>query len=262
LSITSYPPRVQPEWLLEVAFRGIDGSLPIRRFGFNDAVGTNFTAIAEDGIYMMPAPAGATTLRIEAGGSPDDDVAGIGAQEITLTGLDENGDLAVDVLATAGAAASADTVNTYLRLNNVRVTKSGSRGDFTGNSHVGDIHIENSGSIDLWGTIVSGAFDKGASQNSMYTVPNGFDAFLLDFEVTMSRAIDVILISRSGLLETAEPYSAMRVQHSIVDADVPFYHVYPLPVGPFPPGTDIGLLAKGVGLPTVSAQMNLVLRTR
>jgi len=263
MSITQYPASpgaVQPSWLLQVSGDNVDNARPVRRFGFNGAVGNSFEPIAEDGIYRMPAPAGATTLRIEAGGSPDDDAAGIGAQEITLTGIDVNGDIAVDVLATAGAAASADTVNIYLRLLNVLVTKSGSRGDFTGGSQSGDIHIEDSGSTEVWATIVTGAFDSSTTQNSMYTVPNGFNAYLLDFQLTMDRAIDALLISRSGLLETVAPFQVMRVQHSIVDVDEPFYHVYPLPVGPFPPGTDIGLLAKGQGQPVVSAQMNLVLR--
>jgi hypothetical protein len=167
--------RVGNDVILDTA-RGVIGErIAFQRFGRNPDVGTG----AEEDIWYGPGGVGgdynflqaASVLRIAAGGNAADDAAGLGAREITITGLDQNWDQVTETLATAGAGVSANTTNQFIRILRVEVTEAGTYGG----DNEGDITVETSpGGINL-ANLQAG---KGVTQLAIASVPRNFTAFL------------------------------------------------------------------------------------
>lgn len=206
------------DFLIEVAKGNIPGHELIHKFGHNSAVGTTPVPIAVGGIYRTPQIIDATSLRIKAG-NVNDDAAGTGAREITLEGLDISGGPLIQVLATAGALASADTVSDFLRFFRFWVSASGTYATQIAGSHAGDIVVENSAGTEDWGTIDTATFPTGQSEIGAYSVPIGFRAFVLSAQVfsDSSKVTSILFFQRQNILEIAAPYTAMRL---IFDATV------------------------------------------
>lgn len=122
------------------------------------------------GVY--PWLSTADNLLIAPGGDPADDVGGTGAQEIEIVGLNANWEPITERLATAGAAASAQTAQQFIRVNFVRVTRVGT---FHG-TEAAPILIVTAG-----GPIVQSIVIFGESRQSIFTVPKGFTAVFDNF---------------------------------------------------------------------------------
>lgn len=201
------------DWLIEVAKGNIPGHSIVHKFGHNENVGTTLVPVSTGGIYRTPQVGGATALRIKAG-NVNDDVAGTGAREVMLQGLNETGALYTVALATAGAAASINTAETAIRFFRAWVSASGTYATAIAGSHAGDIVIENAAGTEDWGTIEASAiFPKGQTEFGAYSVPIGFTAFVLRSAVfsDSSKITRVLFFRRTGILQVAPPYDAMRL---------------------------------------------------
>jgi len=201
------------DWLIEVAKGNIPGHSLIQKFGHNEAVGTTLAPIALGGIYRTPQVGGATALRIKAG-NVNDDAAGTGAQEVTLQGLDETGTLITVPLATAGAVASAPTVDTFIRFFRAWVSGSGTYATQLVGSHAGDIVIENAAGTEDWGTIdAMSLFPRSQTEIGVYSIPIGFTGFVLRVAVfsDSSKITSALFFRRRQILQTVPPYEAMRL---------------------------------------------------
>ncbi len=188
------------------------GRSVVHVLGFNPAVGTSLEAISELGVYLMPVPASATTLRVKAGGNAEDDFDQDGARAILLEGLDETGALVTETLVTAGADASDVSVTTFMRLFKASVSASGFHGDVTVDSHVAAIVIENGAGGTDWATIAILPSPLAQTQIGAYTVPLGKTAWLHGLTVEVEHAdtstpTDVGLYTRNNILEAAAPFS-------------------------------------------------------
>lgn len=218
----------------------------VHKFGANLAVSTSYVPVTIGGVYQTPQPASATQLRVKAGGNAADTAGGNGAREITLQGLNASGELIEEAIATAGASASGNTTNSFMRLFRAYVSASGTYATQSAGSHSDAITIENSGGGTDWLTIDATGFPKGQSEVGAYSVPLGKRAFVpsIIISVDSTKTADVLFFQRQNILEAAAPYSAMRVvlQLGGVSGEETFYPKSPL--GPFPPLTDIGFLAK------------------
>ena len=201
------------DWLVEVKKGNVAGHSIVHKFGHNDLVGTSFVPVTSTGSYPTPQVSGATTLRVKAGGNANDTAAGTGAREITLTGLDETGAEVTETLATAGASASSVTTTTFLRLYRVAVSASGTYATAAAGSHAGIITIENGAGGTDWGSIDLIGFAFAQSTIGVYTIPLGKTGYLLSAELSAAstKLIDAVFFQRGNILETAAPYSAMKV---------------------------------------------------
>jgi hypothetical protein len=234
----------------------------IHKFGRHDAVGSTYVPVAFGGLWQTPQVAGATTLRIKAGGDAADDAGGVGAREILLQGIDEAGNEIFETLATNGISASASTSQTFLRLYRLYVSKSGTYGTALGGSHVGDIVIEDSAGSADWATIDSTNFANGQSEIAAYTVPNGKVAYMTNTVVGVDKTkfADVLVVSRKNILESAAPYSPVRTQHEIKGIEgVVAIDDHRTPDGPFDAGTDIIFLARAAtGSPSLTISFEII----
>lgn len=236
--------RFSKEFYQEVAAGNVAKHSIVQIFGRNPAVGTSFVPITIGGIYEMPQVAGATTLRIKAGGDANDTAAGTGAREITVEVLDETGAFVSETIATAGASASTVTTVTAIRLLRVFVSKSGTYATTAGGTHAADIVIENGAGGTDWATISSTDFDRSQSTIGFYTIPLGKTGYVHAFSTTVdsTKSANIIAIRRENILETAAPFSPMRAILELGGKTGQDSIELKLPATEIPALTDIGLL--------------------
>lgn len=249
------------EYKLNLTRGGADGSTVIHKFGYNAAVGTSFEPVCTDGIYRTPQPSGATTLRVKAGGNALDDVAGSGARKICLEGLNQDGALITEDIATNGTSASAATNQSFLRLFRCYVCDSGTYANSSAGSHAADIVIEDSGGTQDWATISVNSFPMSQSEIAAYSVPRGHQAFVwsIDVSVDSNKAVDVVFFTRGSILDAASPYEAMRVQERFDAVTSDLHQSFMLPFK-FDELTDFGFMAKGATTASVSVEFLIELR--
>lgn len=197
---------------LDVARGLASGCRAIRQFGRNAAVGATFAPIARAGFYRTPQVGSVTALRVRAGGNAADSSAGTGARSIRLTGLDATGQLVTEVIATAGASASAASQTLVLRLIDAAVESSGTYASWTALSHAGTINIEDTAG-NLWAVIQDTDIQRGDSEIAAYSVPANRTLFITNvrIQVLESNKSNVVMFKRPNILETVAPYSPMTL---------------------------------------------------
>jgi hypothetical protein len=225
--------------------RGIaSGHRLVRQFGRNTAVGGTFVPVSRSGVYRTPQVAAAPFLRIRSGGNAADTANGSGARSVTLTGLDVNGDLLIETIATAGASASALTVNRFLRLTDARVATSGTYATQTVLSHVASINIEDA-TGNLWATIQDTDIPRGDTEIASYSVPRNRTLFITNVKLQAepSNKSNIVMFERSGILQSAPPYDAMILIQEFphFSGHAQFTFDPPIRINEL---TDVGFLAK------------------
>lgn len=233
----------------------------VAKFGRNDEVGTSFVPIAMGGVYRTPQVGSATALRVKAG-NVSDTSDGSGAREITIIGIDENGDQVSEALATAGTSASSNSVNNYIRIYRAFVSASGTYATATTGSHAADLVIENAAGTEDWLTIDSTGFPHGQSEVGAYTVPNGYKAFIknIHLEVDSAKAADILLFRRTGALDTSAPYNTMRAVQTYTAVSGSVNIPRDIPIGPFVAGEDVGFMGKvTAGTAAVAVDFDIIL---
>ena len=245
----------------DIATGGADGWRSIKVEGRNTAVGQTFVPITPSGVYQTPQVGGAVQLRISAGGNENDTAAGLGAREVLLYGIDQNGLEITDTIVTAGASASLPSARTFMRLLSARVSKSGRYANQTTASHFADINIESTGGA-VWGSIPLNGFGEAISRIGAFTVPIDYEAFLIGVRVNASagKTVDAIVFKREGILQTAPPYDPMVVITSLFNLTGFEDLGYEAPIY-LPPLTDIGIMAVvDVQTARVGSGLGLLLR--
>ena len=254
---------ISGDFLTEVQKGNVAGHSIVQKFGRNPLTGTSFVPITSIGVYRTPQVAGATTLRVKAGGNANDTAAGSGAQEITLQGLDETGAEVTEILATAGVSASLSTTATFIRFYRAWVSKSGSYADMVTPSHTATITIEDTASTQDWGTIDLNGFASSQTYIGAYTIPLGKKGYLLSGKLRLdtTKVVDGIFFKRENILETVAPYTAMRAMLELTGLDSLGYQFDPKSSGgALPALTDIGFMAKvATGTADVSVEMEILL---
>lgn len=232
------------------------------QFGRNIAVGTTYAPIADIGVYRTPQPAAAPQLRIKAGGNAGDTVNGAGARSVKLHGLDASGNEITEIVATAGASASAATTQSFIRLYLAEVYESGTYGTQNAGSHLGSITIENLAGTEDWAQIQLNGFPSGSTGIGTISVPRNHVALVTSIDISAegggAKTFDVIVLNRERILQTAAPYKpVVKVQEFIgIIGSVGFNFDMPLR---FPELTDIGLLAKvSSGTGAISVDMEVI----
>lgn len=231
------------------------------QFGRNIAVGLNYTPVSDIGVYRTPQPAAATQLRIKAGGNAADTANGSGARSVRLWGLNAAGDEVTEVIATAGALASASTVNSFMRLYLVEVEASGTYGTQALGSHAGNITIENVAGTEDWAQIQLNGFPSASSGIAAITVPRNHVGLLTSIEINVdgTKTTDIIILKREGILQSSAPYKPIKKIQELIGINQTVLISFEVPIK-FPELTDIGLLAKvSNGTGAVSVDMEVIM---
>lgn len=197
---------------LDIARGIVTGARAVRQYGRNAAVSSTFVPVSRGGVYRTPQVGSQQALRVRAGGNANDTAGGSGAREITLYGLDVNGEPITDTIATAGASASGFSTKQFLRLTDAAVTKSGTYATQTALSHAGTISIEDSAG-NLWSRIQDTDIPRGTAEIGAYTVPNNRSLYISHIRLQSDEAnkTNLVMFKRSGILQTAAPYDGMQL---------------------------------------------------
>lgn len=230
------------------------------RFGRNTSIGLTYTPVTRSGFYRTPQASAATALRVKAGGNANDTANGTGARSITLVGLNSSGDVISETIATAGASASAATTQSFTRLTEAFVASSGTYASQSAASHAGTITIENAAGTEDWAVIADGNLGKGQSEIAVHTTPRTKAAVIRNITVSSDadKKANVVLFKRENILETAAPYSPLRLVLELPQTSGLIDLQFDPPLH-FPPLCDFGFLASVSGSTTdVSIGMNIM----
>lgn len=179
------------------------GSTVIQQFGTNPSISTTEEDIWDLG-GAYPWPEAAETVRVAAGGDVADTAAGVGARKIKVFGLDETFALVEEEITLAGVSASAATTITFFRVYRAEVTEAGA---YTG-ANTADILVENTVSLD---TIICIQAGMGMSQSSMYTIPAGKEAVIINISTNVSanKPSIIKMKKRSNIDLVSAPFGAL-----------------------------------------------------
>jgi len=227
----------------DIATGGASGWRSVKIEGRNTAIAQTYEPVAPSGVYMTPQVGAQAQLRIRAGGNANDTATGLGAREVQLYGLDENGIEVTATIATAGASASLATSQSFLRLLSARVSKSGTYATQSAGSHYADIMIESTDGT-LWAEIPLNGFPESVSRIGAYTIPADYEGFLIGVRINADagKTVDGIVFKRENILDTSAPYSPMEVVTEFFNISSFLDVGYDAPIY-LPPMTDIGVMA-------------------
>jgi len=228
---------------LDVA-RGLTNARAVRQFGRNTAVSSTFTPIARSGFYRTPQVGSEVNLRVKSGGNANDTAAGTGARQITLVGLDAEGNPVTDTIPTNGTSAGTASTKQFLRLTDAYVSQSGTYASQTALSHAGTITIESTGG-DVWAVIPDTDIPRGDSEIGAYSVPRNRSLFITNIRLQSddSNKVNLVMFRRTGILQTAPPYDGMRLINEFPSLIGEFEFTFDPPIL-IPQLSDVGFLAK------------------
>lgn len=230
------------------------------QFGRNVAVGTSYVPVSDLGIYRTPQPAAATRLRVKAGGNAGDTAGGAGARSVRLYGLNAAGDEITEIIATAGASASASTTQSFIRLYLAEVYESGTYGTQSAGSHLGSITIENEAGTENWAQIQLNGFPSGTTGIGTISIPRNHSALVSSISINPegAKTTDVIILKREGILQDAAPYKPITKLQEFIGLTQAVEITFDMPLR-FAELTDIGVLAKvGSGTGAISIDMEVI----
>lgn len=148
---------------LAIAKGEANGYSVLNIFGYQSTVGTSDICIWENATPYVH-PTSAVIMTVVSTSAVDD----TGTAKVLITGLDGDYNTLTEVVNLEGTTP-VTTVNTFLRINNVRMTEAG-----TGQtSNVGTITVTNNGT-----TYAKILPSVGQTQMSQYTVPSGYSFYL------------------------------------------------------------------------------------
>lgn len=193
-----------------------------------------------------PWPQHASPLRIKAGGSVEDDVAGTGARSIRIEGLDQNLLPVSELLSTSGPDQSALTGHDYLRILRARVECTGTYSK----ANTDNIIIEDNQGTEL-ANIEAGI---GRTQLGFATTPATHKAFLRHCLIRVDGETDIRVFVRPNVLATTHniraPYMIYQQRNVTEYTEANF--VAPIEI---PAGADIWVEGKASGKKATNANV-------
>lgn len=170
-------PRVSAmPYLYDIAEGNIPNHISWNKIGFNgDIDNVTEDLISQGGIYIFPTIAAKMDL-VSSSVNDDGSPAGSGARTVTIYGLLSDYSEASETL-TLNGTTPVQTVNSYLRINNMRVATAGASGLTEGNITLS----ETGGTTFKYGYIAAG-FTR--QRQMIYTVPIGKTLYLTSITVS------------------------------------------------------------------------------
>ena len=165
---------------LQVARGQIAYHKPLFKFGNNATVGYTVETIwAEGGLYSYLTAA--TVLKVSSS-STDDTSAGTGARTVQLYGLDADYN-EINELVTLNGQTAVNTTQSFLRINRMVVRSAGSGGANAGVIYAGTGTVTTGVPANVYAS-VNGVTGANQSLMALWTVPAGYTAYMLQYDVS------------------------------------------------------------------------------
>ena len=153
---------------------------PLFKFGNNPSVGDTLETIwAEGGLYSYLTAA--TVLKVSSS-STDDTSAGTGARTVQLYGLDADYN-EINELVTLNGQTAVNTTQSFLRINRMIVRSAGSGGGNAGVVYAGTGTVTTGVPANVYAS-VNGVTGSNQSLMALWTVPAGYTAYILQYDVS------------------------------------------------------------------------------
>lgn len=145
----------------------------VTRYAYNPAVTGTETIWSKGGVYSFPS-AGSVMQVLSSNAA--DASNGTGARTVLIQGLDDKFNEIAEIVSLLGVTP-VNTVNSYFRINSMYVVTAGSAGQNVGDISIGTGTILGGYPANTYGFIATG---DNVSQTSVYTVPVGYQAVVVD----------------------------------------------------------------------------------
>jgi hypothetical protein len=175
------------------------------QFGTNNSVGTSFSTIWPGGGTLYAYPSAATVLKISSANA-NDTAAGTGARTVIVYGLDANYNEISEIVSLNGQTA-VNTVNSYIRFNQMLVATAGSGGTAAGILYAGVGVVTSGVPATIYGYVPVG---YNVSEQAFWTVPAGYTAYITS--CTWTSANTTANITVTGSLNVRPVNSVFSVQ--------------------------------------------------
>ena len=203
------------EYIQRAAAGHISNAFVYHKFGASEEIGTEFTPVSYDNVYVTPTTA--QPLEVVSDDNQDSPT-GSGASTVIIEGIGPDWGFQTEEV-TLNGTTPVPTANPFLRVFRVRVGNSNSYAvPSTVSSHAGTIDVRDLGGGVVWGSVEqlpttnAGSYGIGTSLIACYSVPKGWEAFLLNREINVKvdKDVDVILFSRENADIIVPPFSPMK----------------------------------------------------
>lgn len=189
---------------LEMAAGEVEGHTAIYINGSNQAVGTSYETIWEEGgLYVFPPSASTMTVSSD---DANDTSAGTGARTVLIQGLDTNY-VEISETVTMDGTTAVTTSNSYLRINSLIVATAGTGETNAGSIFVGTGTVTAGKPAAVYGEIYTG---DGITHEGIYTVPAGKSFYPVGFDFQVQSGKDAQLqihtISSTGVRIVVNEY--------------------------------------------------------
>ena len=171
----------------------------VHLFGINNAVGTSFETIFDDG-GVYPFPDTAQTLSVVSDDAGD-------TMSVLITGLDGDYNQITETVTLTGQTG-VSTSQSFLRVNDARITSGENAGDITISSGSDVVAIIKAG--------------DGVHQAMVYSVPAGHSLFIKKFLLDGAMSADKTFRFRAALHDPAPDDLILRFWESITSTSLEF----------------------------------------
>ena len=198
---------VGTDFYTEVAKGAVPGHSIIHKFG-SALLTTTQRVITQTGTYQTPI----ATVSLEIiSDSVSDTAAGIGAQEMTIIGLNADWEeVTFTVIMNGLTPVALDT--DLIRLYRWYVSRSGSYADSATSSHVGALSIQVLGGGTIWDILPNTPLPYGQSSIGAYTIAKGKTGYLLSKQIFVdsNKSADIFFFKRDKADDVTPPFTGTR----------------------------------------------------
>jgi hypothetical protein len=234
MTITVYPTSATAPYTLLVAQGGVANVSNVNIYGTQATINATFIPVWENATAYT-YPGSAIQMRLYSSSASDTNVS------VQIQGLDTNYLPITETLVLTNGATGVLTVNSYLRINGINVTRT------TSVNPVGTLYLSNSGKTVTYAQIAIGI---GRSQACIYTVPAGYTFYLQRVQAYTSSGNNKTTYYRSQTVSNTGIASAVLVTPFINE-----YKVERIVPRPYTEKTDIQFQASSDATSYVSIQV-------
>jgi len=200
---TNVTESIPTDYYSNVAKGNVEGHKLVHKFGATTLT-TSIAPMTFSTYYKTPK----TAVNLEIlSNDADDNGAGNGARKVVIVGLNSSWDEVTQEITLTGTTAVAIPIP-LTRVYRWYVSESGAYANETLGSHEGDLTIRQAGGGEVWSIIYDDPFPIGQSLIGAYSVPRGYDAYLLKkvIFVDSDKSADIYFFKREYINDTTSPF--------------------------------------------------------
>jgi hypothetical protein len=206
-NMTSSLIRVGNDYSLDLARGLIITKSIVHKFGSNHSVGTNEEFISAGGVLGLPNSASTVTVVSD---SVEDDIGGLGARTVLITGLDDSFNEITETLECGGTSISTPTTSLFWRIYRVKVITCGTYQS----SNIGTLTFAYTGN----GNALAINPLAGSSETTHFVIPSGKTGYLSNLytNVDSKKKADISVWVQDDFNINVAPFKGRRLINKVI----------------------------------------------